>query len=374
MIKSNKADVLILPYYMYTHCEIISQLMLSNCDSNFVRYTIFYLSYNKELDRLNLPFLNAYNYKKVNMIKKNDSSSLFFSFLYLPVLAINSLLIIINIIKLKPKAIVLGTDLGGLYIRILQSLLSTFTKIRFIVIQNTNFLDTTSRKEIEPNFPVFIRLLINFFGLNRIFYFSSDIPGSYLNSSFVLCRDLESQEIIRKSSKNTMVYKSPLLINTKKSFSLNDNTKKTLVYYTEVLDEIFDYNSVIFFYKKLFCSLIGLSNFGFILKVKFHPRENHRIISFLIDNYSDNVDFVFNDCNVEELIVNSDLTIAVSSAILKKSLLLKVNILKIDFDSNLDLIFTEENIDRCILETGNFHYEISDLEYPSEIIENLIIN
>lgn len=374
MSESEKFDVLIIPYYMYTHDEIIKHLIYSNNDSSIVRYKLIYFSYNVKLDKLNSVFLNKYEYLNFNLIKKKDSSSIFFSFLYLPVLVINTILVIINIIKLRPKAIVFGTDLGGIYIRLIQSVLSVFTKIKFIVIQNTNFLDTTRRKEIEPNFPNFIRQLINLLGLNRIFYFSSDIPGSYLNNNYVLCRDIESQEIIRKTSINTIVYKNPLSIRKNKSMNFNDNRKKTLVYYTEVLDEIFDYSDVIFFYQKLFYNLKNLCFSDFKVKVKFHPRENERIVSYLIDNFSDDFEFVFNEYIVEELIINSDLTIAVSSAVIEKSLLLKVNILKINIDSDLNQIISKENIDKCISMTENFQFENFKFEYPNEIINKIVLN
>ena len=333
-------EILIIPYYLYTHFSIYQNLLKNISLQNKIE--LLYYSFNRNLDKLNYPYLDKLNHTKINLIKTSSQTNVFLSIIKIPVHLINILIIQLAILLRRPKLIILGSDLGGFYIRVLQYLNQN---CKFLVIQSTKFLKTERREEIEPKFKWPIKNLIYFLKLDKLIFHSNDTPGSFNERAIVACQTTDYFTAISKYNRNVFIYDYQEAISTNEGFDLI-NIEETIVLYTEALHEVttgIDFNSV---YKQIIDQLLEVKKLtGKNIAIKYHPRESRPLVSYIRKEFGDL--YEFNSSIPGENIVSTCLiNLAFESAILEISKILGKPYLELnleDLDKINELIVNKLN-------------------------------
>ncbi len=357
-IGKSRKEVLIIPYYYYTHysifCDLYDQIIKNEWNPSFVS-----IKGNKELDTINFPYVQKLNETKkkvinINLLPTNEKSTLLEKASRLISIFRNFRRLKLFIKEAKPEIIILGTDLGGIYIRRIQDIAKN-RKIKICIFQNTLFLPTLYRKDIAPQYPFYILQFLWICGLKRTFAFSSDIPGTYIQNSYVFPLGKKSLKIIADTGKapnyihmaiNSSVDLNPQYTSQKRQQIVNSffNANKLcredilLTYFTETLQEVHGIEYLKSMNEMLYAVFNKLpSNFRVI--IKFHPRETQEIISHFKNTFIGKRYLFFEDIAPNELIISSHISIAKCSAVLINSILLKTPILSINtIQSNNELI------------------------------------
>jgi len=362
-------EIFIVPYYLYTHYDVY-EIIINELETRCVSAKYFNISGDVNLDKINKKYLNLIEKDKIIDVKtlklsnKTDVLSRILNFLkYL----FNFYHIKRQLLKKKPGLVIIGSDSGGVYIRRVQEICQK-NKIPIIIIQSVLFLPVNERQELTVYYPKIVHMLLKILNLHRTFTYIGDIPGAYLEDSYVFVHGQTSKEIIQSLDKNPnriIVTGNPvfdLLQNSKslnskdeleyiKSLGLPPNSKY-IIYFTEMIHELYgdkyleDLNLELrYIFDRLF------ENFYVI--IKFHPRENVQN-RLNIRNQFNSAKYRFLDDADDKLIISSELCIAHHSAILNNAILLKKPILSINLTGHKSIMkFPGEVIVRKIEDIEN---------------------
>lgn len=404
--------IFILPYVFYTHFDsfnlVFQELKNRNID---VKY--FYIHTNDYFDELNSPYLKKIKKDDIIEVKtyKTENNHNYLSRLVaFLIYLVNFRIISKRFLYKQPDLIILGSDLGGVYIRKIQDICKQ-KKVGVIVIQTTLFIPTVERKDLSLNLPKFGNVVLKIFGLYRTFTFNSDIPGSYMENNFVFALGESSKKIMLsfgKSSNLIFATGNPafdyLFFNLPKN--RNEFTDRLelprdcryIVYFTETIQLINGPKYLDKLHKKLNEIFTSLPNDVFII-IKLHPRETTSDKIKIREQFRSNKYRIIENGELKELIYFSELCILHYSAVMIECLLLRKPILSLNIVErqsyfNLpshvvirDIVDLENNIIKILYDKQYYKYIVDLLqnvtndnisysmnERASIRIVNLIIN
>ncbi|MCX7971061.1 MAG: hypothetical protein N3A57_05820 [Negativicutes bacterium] len=182
-------------------------------------------------------------------------------------LLLNVLLLAKFMLRMRPDAIVINSDLGDFHVRVIQKVCLQLNIAIFIVhnIRNVG-TETTLRKSGR---------------IEKIFRYPGTVIGSYTSKSVILsATDDFKREIVEQgiSEARVIVVGDPREIPDTPSFSRAGVTRRdrgiSVVYYTEVIQERYGYAYVLALHNWLgesFARLLDIE--GVRIFVKLHPRE-----------------------------------------------------------------------------------------------------
>ncbi|MFA6075364.1 MAG: hypothetical protein WCV63_04565 [Negativicutes bacterium] len=304
-------------------------------------------------------------YKKIVLQDNCEHKNIYFKIINLLIILFNSFKIYRMFLREKPDAIVINSDLGGIYIRIAQELCLVL-KIKIFIIHNIRNVETKTRKRK---------------GWNKWFrfLFCDDYTiGAYTGSSIIFSASNSMRdEIVLQGidASRIFVVGDPRT----KALSLNrDNRKKNIdstiiLYCTEVIQE--SYGNI--YTKMLNCWLLKcFTEIATIHKikviVKLHPREKEHLSIYsyyydLFGNNSELFDIVGDHFDNVGIISRSDIVLGHYTDMLFQAAVLKKPIIAMNYlASRTHLIFSES------IDNANEIVSHNSLETKNKIIRLIV--
>lgn len=339
--------VYFVPHYLYTHFQYFDTLKNALIEKK-ISVKFFYVVTDKLVHDGNFEYLNrihSNNIIRPNLFITSNNSNIFYRVNKLIKHLINFIVLKNKLLKDLPDLVILGTDTGGISIRMVQHVCKKYN-IPIVVAQSVLFLPTKERLELKSNYSNLILNFLDMLGFRKIFTYIGEIPGMYYEDNYVFCIGDSSKRIMEAFGKNPKyIYKigNPFYDTLKNKTNSNINKKllshnkftnnKVITYFTEMIQEVngedyFDkVNSVI---KSVFDNL----DFDITVIIKPHPRENEYFIKKLINHFKGVRYFVDLKTESNTLISESILSIAHNSTILFNALIINKPIISINFINN----------------------------------------
>lgn len=381
-------NVLIVPFTFYTHFDafrLIHEELKTR--KNNVKY--FYIAENlffKKLNQKYLDFIDRNDLIEVKIMELSGDIGLVTRSINFLKYLINFRTIAKKFIEQNPDVVVLGSDLGGIYIRKIQEICKK-KNIVVIIIQTVLFLPNNDRKELSTYFPSLVHFILEYLKLHKIFTFSSDVPGMYLESSHVFALGKTSKEIVESFGKGAKYVHSMGnpgfdIVSSKKFTLLTENNIKNLmkippkakyiVYFTETIQAVYGYKYLTDLHANLRSVFDDLNEMFFII-IKFHPREtdNDRV---LIRNQFTGEKYRFiDDIDITYLSYYSEICLAHMSAVILQPILVNKPILNININNSESIIkFPEDTYAFTIQEFRDKLNRILTDESYKEYIINIL--
>jgi len=342
--------VFFFPYYFYQQYEPFRQVITSLRHLNVNAYMI--CMHCKSFDESKefgpkrmkhdkcpfkmLPLCNI-GRKKTNLLSKFIQ---FFGFL-------------INCNKIKkflraeqPDLIVVGSDLGGIYIRfIINTCQLLHIPVLIMVSVNSKLAFNNINSDTETKIPFVIQFLFRLFGLEQLFFFNNKIIGSYSQETkiIVASKNIQNQLIKKGISKNRIFIKGIPIYD--KIYKLIKNRQKTktkiynylginsnchlVVYCTQMINLVYGEKYSKRINKLLFQVFEKLPNECKIV-IKLHPRESAKNIAIFSKIFANNRYRIVRNINTYQLLQAADLVISHFSATLSDAILLETPVLSIN--------------------------------------------
>jgi len=344
--------ILIVPYYFYTHFNAIKQFILSTTDRK-IEIIVLCINGNSSIKRINEAQFDSLKYLDVTLHQLNlfeimeDKKRIMHRAIRFISILLNFNIIKKYITNQRPDVIILGTDVGGVYIRKLQDI-ADYWNIPVFVLQTVLFLPVKKRLDLFVPYPKIVLFMLKLFRLERVFTFCGDIPGSYSDKTIVLAssgqvRNLliaqgidQGRIIVTGNPYHDVFYKAKRK-RLKKYSSTSDSIKsckqKSIVYCTEVIQEtlgshyLHNLNSYLF---NVFSSLPEEIN----IVIKFHPREEDEIRDLYKEIFHNKKYQFVSEMDALELFNKSSLCILHHSVIALEAMLSGVSVISIDFSHN----------------------------------------
>lgn len=264
----------------------------------------------------------------------------------------------------QPALVVVGSDLGGIYIRFLLDMCHLL-HIPMLIMVTVDFgaARSDANPEIEAKVPVLVRFLLRLLSMERLTLFNGWVIGSYSQEAKVLVPSKAMQDQLVRDGicrERILVIGSPLhdwlyelrneptdKIKCEICSSLGWSVNyRLIVYCTEVIHSIYgeDYlESVNKLLARAFQNLPAECR----VVIKLHPRESVKSIAYFSRAFIGDRYRIVNDINIYRLLRVADLAIGHFSSTLLEAILLGTPVLSINvlgdqrrtlFSSSQDLV------------------------------------
>jgi hypothetical protein len=347
--------VFFIAQYKYLHYQpylrLIKELRCKGIRGYFVnlKNMNFVTKYDEEKYNKSLFRKDGVPFKEVELFANEFSNSTTLSRFLLPYLlkkrklaAIRFLQISLSRLKLygfffvqRPKLVVIGSDLGGVYIRIIQDCCRKL-KIKVLIL-NTH-PNRPNMKDAEYSIPPRRLKLIRKFNLEKTLYFPKRTIGSYLlDSAVAVPGEVVKGHLVEQGINPDRIFitgnpvhdglyelvaNNEVDIAKEEAHHGQDASKKLIVYFSSLAHEKYDVD-----YLKSVNGLIKKEwgNSGTRLIIKFHPREDDQSKQLYVKTFgTKHVKYEANEFDSMALLAMADIVITdTGSSILPQAMLLR---------------------------------------------------
>ncbi|OCA87864.1 hypothetical protein A8F94_08475 [Bacillus sp. FJAT-27225] len=347
--------VFFIAQYKYLHYQpylrVIKELRRKGIRGYFVnlKNMNFVTKYDEEKYNKSLFIHDGVPFKEVELFANEFSNSFLLHRFFLPYLlkkrklaAIRFLQISLSRWKLygfffvqRPKLIVIGSDLGGVYIRIIQD---CCRKLNIKVLILNTHPNRPNMKDAEYSIPTRRLQLIRKFNLEKTLYFPKRTIGSYLpNSAVAVPGKVVKEHLVKQgiSPDRIFITGNPvhdgvyeLVANKKINITKEkerhglDVSKKLIVYFSSLANEKYGAE-----YLDSLNTLIHKEweGSGSQLIIKFHPREDDESKQIYVNTFgTQHVKYEANEFDSILLMAMADIVITdTGSSILPQAMLLR---------------------------------------------------
>lgn len=346
--------------YGAENCKII--ILPGNMEDNY--YNVDYLN-KMNIDYIKLLLFRTKDYKR-NLIQK-------FRLLHLSYK--NYKYMYEYILEKKPSCVIVSSDLGNLNMRLLLGICMSLN-IPINIYYPTDI--TFEKKQIIKYYDL-LSSLIRFLNCFKLFIFirallfRGEIPGGYaLGSQLYVISDSVRKKICDKGIPLNKVSVLGIFLNKKKKSREDffkeyqlDNDKKLLVFFTECIQKIYGQDYAVDLYTNIKLVFDRLpTNISVIIKL--HPREDVFIRDLINKLFIDNRYRIIHDFYTEDLLWNSDLSLAHYSRVLILAALMNKRFISINLKGDRKHTFLTSDESKIL--------EISTYEQMESSIKKFILD
>ena len=257
---------------------------------------------------------------------------------------------IANIQKMiNPDAIVLGSDLGGINVRLLLAQIN-HNKTKVIVNYLCDVPPAANNFQFGFLNNILSKINLNIFKFARAMIFRGEIVGSFDTKSHIF---VASSEIVSKLvSMGIKRNRLSLYNNFKNTFS-NNVTKNSLLgisnnlfvvaFYTECIQDVYGIEYAEKIYSDLSSLFINLSLNGIYVIVKPHPLEPKTMLNIINKKFNESNMLVVEKIDACSLIRIADVNVAHYSKVLITACMMKKCVLSINLKSDSTRTFLQND-------------------------------
>lgn len=287
--------------------------------------------------------INAFPIKKIKLLGTFSIIEKSNNFIRMGICLIDKLYLLLFLKKWRPNIVILGSDLGGIYIRILQDLCEKLN-IPVLIIMTVNYLPAKDISYLKSN--NIINWLLSIFGMKKAVLFQEATIGKYLSNSIIGVSGYSVKEQLINEGINSArihIVGNPLhdkmlnfikisrieAIRSLQSVLPFSSNIQIITYCTEVVEEIYGsyYNSYLNEeLKRIFDDLPD----NIKIVIKLHPRESQKERKALKDLFYGDRYYVIENIDLPLLLRASLLMITHVSATILDAILLNTPILRIN--------------------------------------------
>lgn len=362
--------LLFVPWYYYIQFDMFYEIIKKAADKNKHRCFFIYSkklnAADKSIDNFDIKRLRRDSSAQIIKLpllffKNSSDSNLKICHRFFQIL--NSIILVFRIIILKPDCLIIGSSLGGLYIRLIQSLC---LKLRIPVAS----LWLTKDKPDIKKYNRFVEKIFVKIGLDYVLNWNCNAAENR-NSVYMVSGESLKKHLLQLgiSAENIEITGNPVFekILMKNKFVSSEKNKmecsvKKIIFFTEAIQEIYGME-----YLKHSIKLIKKSmddcNRNAVFIIRFHPREPENIRKIYKSVLTgEKYFFSDNEILLENLIDSGFLSIGHFSAVLGMSIIHGKPAISIDFTGNKKSFYDELNDDFLFAEnSGTFTEKLNKL-------------
>lgn len=322
--------IFFVPYYFYIHYDLFNDL--KNKFNKNVKSFLLYIpnmlaknelaTYNKKKFKK-----DNFNYIKFNLLKFNLGLKLLSHFL-------QGICFYINYYKLKklfkhekPNAVVIGSNLGGIYIRLIQKICYAMSIPVFSYWDSKQFVDPVCPYKLKY-FPKFLK---------KVFFMEDILNWAFNNKYtdnilFLTANNKTKMQLMGFGVDENRItvsghLKYDIAYHQLRKESKADIKKDTIVVVTEVIHEVLGID-FLKTYVNVLSKILRSVSFKMKVVIKFHPRETESTKNIYREAFVQNNNCIYVEkMDVHDLYEDALFAVGMYSQILETALLLKIPVL-----------------------------------------------